>query len=79
MSVAFTLVWLGFWMGFGVLTWRRGLWMSFGQERLRVTYEALEVRRGILGMGRARRYPAGRIEEARPYPRPKRWSRACCA
>ncbi|HID84086.1 MAG TPA: hypothetical protein EYP54_03050 [Anaerolineales bacterium] len=48
--------------------------MSFGRERLRVTYEALEVRREILGLGRMRRYPAGRIEEmwvATPYPTAK--------
>lgn len=66
---AFLLGWLLLWIGAGVGVMAYMVWLQAGRERISIEGDALVIRRGVLGIWRARRWPLASIRHLRPFGR----------
>ena len=60
--------WFGGWTISGLLVLYGFLWFVAGRETIDINSEAIIVRRKVLGIGRSKRYPAGRAGNLRASP-----------
>lgn len=66
---AFLLAWLLVWVAAGLGVMAYMVWLYAGRERVSIEGDALVIRRGVLGLWRARRWPLASIRHLRPFGR----------